>query len=160
MRTKLLTTIAAVGLAGSIATQAQIFRNPTRIPFRPIILQPVGTTNIRGILYNDHTRNTSMAPTAVVGGGFFTITCRSLMFSGVPASSLYDIRVILQDTALPPNSGGVIAYRLTNVQPLGTSLTVQAPAIPVLAGRSYHVSVFLIGPQPMHYAYAGVLQLL
>lgn len=129
-----------------------------RPPLRPAPLEPVGEIYIRGIKYLDHTRNTSMSPTVVQGGGFFTIVTRSLFFQGVPGSERYDVRVILQDTAAPPNSsGGVVSYRLTNVRAQGQVLTAQAPDHPVLRGRSYHVTVFLIGPQPMHYAYAGVL---
>lgn len=128
-------------------------------PLRPPKLEPVGEVVIRGIRYQDHSRNTSMSTHSVQGGGFFTIVTRSLFFQGVPGSERYDIRVILQDTAAPPNSsGGVTAYRLTNVRAQGQVLTVQAPNHPVLRGRSYHVTVFLIGPQPMHYAYAGVLE--
>lgn len=127
---------------------------------RPVIY-PVGKINTRGIVYNDHSRNTTLSSQRVAGGGFFTISTRSLFYSGVPGSNRYDVRVVLQDANHPPNSsGGVTVYRLTNVQRNGTVLRVQAPNIPVLRNRTYHVTVFLIGPQPMHYAYAGTLTVL
>ncbi len=128
--------------------------------WRHIIIQPVGEIYIRGIKYTDHSRNTTLTPTQVGPGGWIHINTSSLMYSGAPNSPRYDLRVIIQDTAQPPNSsGGVTAYRLTNVRAQGTSISAQMPNYPVLRNRSYHVTVFLIGPQPMHYAYAGVVRL-
>ena len=113
---------------------------------------------IRGLRYSDHTANTRMGPVQVAPGGFITINTTSLFYSPLPNRPRYDLRVVIQDTSLPPNSsGGVLVFRLTNVRPTGTSLTAQLPLHPMFRNRSYHVTVFLIGPQPWHYAYAGVV---
>ena len=97
----------------------------------------VGSVNIRGIMYEDHSAGTSLAQGSVQGGAFFTINSSTMVYDG-------QIRVTMQDVNRG-NGFGVTAFRLTNVRRSGNSLIVQAPNIPALRGRTYHIAVFVYG---------------
>ncbi|MBK9295228.1 MAG: hypothetical protein IPM57_12455 [Oligoflexia bacterium] len=157
----LLFVMSALLVLVSIKAVAQ----PVTYPFKPIrrpvpilinpALQPVGQIYIRNIRYNDHSRNSWMSPHQLVGGQFVTIGINSLNLQQI--SRTHQIRVVIQDVNRPPNSFGVTVFQLVNVRVVGNTLVAQTPPYPILRNKSYHLTVFALGPQPMHYAYPGVL---
>lgn len=150
----LLFVMSALLVMVSLKAVAQPVVIGPRIIFRPVI-QPVGEIYIRNIRYNDHSRNAWMSPNNLVGGQFVTIGVNSLNLAQL--SRTHQIRVVIQDVNRPPNSLGVTVFQLTNVRVSGNTLIAQTPNYPILRNRSYHLTVFALGPQPMHYAYPGVL---
>ena len=120
---------------------------------------PVGQIYIRGLRYNDHSGNTTLAPAVANLGGVIEIASSSLFFEMLPGAAPRTVQVLLQDVNRPVNSFGVTVFELTSMVAAGTTLQVQLPLQPVFQGRSFHVTVFMIGAQPWHYAYAGIVNI-
>lgn len=141
--------------------------NPGSIPFpggvNPIkkpIIKPVGRIVIRGIPYNDHSVNTSLAPKVSPPGGWIEITTTSLWFERLSSAPGYQLKVVIQDTQAPSSSsGGVTVFELRNRFARGTLLQAQLPFEAVFHRRSFYVTVFAWGPQGNHYAHAGVVRI-
>jgi len=110
---------------------------PSTPPPRPPASQPVGQVFIRGLPYEDHSANTRLGSSTVQAGQSFRIESTSLPLDG-------QIRVTMQDVNRG-NGFGVTAYQLTNVRRAGNALIVQAPNLPVLTNRTYHIAVFVYG---------------
>lgn len=110
---------------------------PTSRPTPRPTTAPIGTTSIRGILYQDHSGNTRLSTSSVQGGQTFRIETSTMNLNG-------QIRVTMQDVNRG-NGFGVTAFRLTNVRRSGNALIVQAPNIPQLKNRTYHIAVFSYG---------------
>ena len=99
--------------------------------------QPVGQVYIRGIPYQDHSANTRLSTATIQGGQSFRIESTTLPLDG-------QIRVTMQDVNRG-NGFGVTAFQLTNVRRSGNTLIVQAPNLPLLKNRTYHIAVFVYG---------------
>jgi len=122
--------------------------------------QPVGDIYIRGLRYNDHSRNASMSPTSLTNGGTISVYCSSVNFSMLNNSG-YRFTVALQDV----NRGdgyGVTAFQLRSVRVNGNMLYVDVPFDAMynyLRNRTFYLTVTIIGPQPWHYVYPGTITL-
>lgn len=122
---------------GTVLGRPTINPTPPARPVRPTSLPPVGRVVIRGIWYEDHSAGTRLAQSTVRGGAFFRINSSTMVYDG-------QIRVTMQDVTRG-NGFGVTAFRLTNVRRSGNSLIVQAPNLPLLKNRTYHIAVFVYG---------------
>lgn len=108
------------------------------LPVTPPPPPPPAQTQISygGFLYSNHTGTTTMTPSMVPTGGFFTITSTTMPFSGAGKQ-----RVVLLERTVP-GSGGQTRFALTNVTQVGNTLTVQAPAQAIFGGgQVYNVVV-------------------
>lgn len=104
---------------------------------------------IRNLRYDDYSRSTRLSASAVAPGGFFQITSNCLPLNG-------QVIVTLQDVNRGPGFG-VTAFQLTNVRVSGSTVTAQAPNLPLFRNRTYQVAVFVFGQQPWKTANPGVI---
>ena len=122
--------------------------------------QPVGEIYIRGLRYQDHSRNASLHTASLVNGGTLAISCGSLNFSQLNNRG-YRFSVVLQDVNRP-NGYGVTVFQLRSLRVSGNRLFADVPfdaSYNYLKNRSSVVTVFVIGPQPWHYVHAGTISL-
>lgn len=132
------------GFQGFAIVRGSLLSSPP--PLSPAC-QPVPSIYIRNIRYDDYSRYTSLSTTSVAPGGFFRIQTNCLQFNG-------QIVVTLQDVSRGPGFG-VTAFRLTNVSVSGNLVTAQVPNLPIFQNRTYHVALFVYGPQPWKTANPG-----
>jgi hypothetical protein len=152
-----LTLVA--GMAAPGLASAQIIKYPVPGgPIRrgPIVLNlpgptcsPVPTTYVRNLPYSNYSSYASKSTSAVPAGGSFAITVNCMPWSG-------QIKVVLQDVNAPSQvaAGFTGVFQLTAVQRSGNTLTVQTPNQAYFKGKTYYVSVFVLGNQPGNYAQA------
>ena len=112
--------------------------------------QPLPSVYIRGLKYEDYSGNTRLSTTRVNPGGFFQIQSSCLRYDGRVVVTLQDVN--------RGNGFGVTVFQLTNVTTNGNVLTAQAPNLPILRNRTYHVAVFVYG-QPWKTANPGQLSI-
>jgi len=135
---------ARSGFRGFAIVRGSLLSSP---PSAPPACQPAPSVYIRNIRHDDYSRYTSLSTTNVAPGGFFQIQTNCLQFNGPIVVTLQDVN---------RGSGfGVTAFRLTNVSVSGNVVTAQAPSLPIFQNRTYHVALFVYGPQPWKTANPG-----
>ena len=125
---------------------------------------------LRGLPYEDHSKNTCFEYTKNQGG--LTIPKRSKYIS-VRTGEWFKIvsltlsftrdsrtRIILQDIN-KTSEYGVTAFKLRDFRLLNRhSIIVRIPPYPIFRNRTFHVSVaFIEGPPPWKHAYVGTLKI-
>ena len=130
--------------------------NPPNPPRKPIVITPIPTPvpkiYIRGIPYNDYSATTTLSPSSVSLGQYFTITT-----SNFPWNSGGTLKVFMQDVTRG-NGYGVTGFQLRNVRRQGNRLTVQAPRHQTFKNRSFYVTVFHYPGTTNNYASAGTIR--
>jgi hypothetical protein len=159
-RAALLALVATVAVP-ALASAQHIIRLPNRAPLRqpltvnlpqPNCPQSAPVIYVRNLAYNDYSPYATKSTSVVAGGGFFSINVNCMPWNGT-------VKVVLQDVNAPAQvaAGFTGVFELRNVSRNGSTLTVQAPAGAPFVGKTYYVTVFVLGAVPGKYAAVGTL---